>query len=76
MEVGDKVYVERSSVKSMVYYGEHKREFGCPCKWRKQYGIVTRFHGNYVHVYEVDNPTNITAFHQLDLLVIREEAET
>ena len=76
MQIGDTVYIEKSSVQSMVYYSEHKQDFGCPCKWRRMRGVITGFKGNYAHVYELGNPTNISAFHLRDLQLVDAGVET
>ena len=75
-QAGDQVYVEVCSAASMIYYGEHKTEFGCPCKWRRMNGIVTHEHGNYVHVHELGNANNKTAFHFRDLRPVETGVET
>jgi hypothetical protein len=76
MQLNDVVYIEKASVSAMVYYGEHKREFACPCKWRKMHGVIIGFKGNYVHVHEQGNPSNISAFHINDVRLVDSGVET
>ena len=69
--IGDHVFVRKSSAASMVYYGEHRTEFECPCKWRNMRAQVTRIHGNYVYCADLLNPKKISAFHYNDLQLVQ-----
>lgn len=64
---GDRVYVEKSSITTMTNYAMNKDKFSCPCAWKKEYGIVTEIHGNYVHCKHEIDPHRDSVFFYKDL---------
>lgn len=70
--IGDTVFVpEVCSIQSMIYYGEHRAELTCPCTWRHNRAVVTRIHGNFVHVADAADPQHKTAFYHKDITLVQ-----
>lgn len=70
--IGDTVFVpDVCSIQSMVYYGEHRLNLSCPCTWKHNKAIVTKIHGNFVHVADVVDSNHKTAFYHKDITLVQ-----
>ncbi len=70
--IGDMVFVPNiCSMQSMVYYGEHRSELTCPCTWKHNRAVVTRLHGNFVHVADILDANHRTAFYHKDITLVQ-----
>jgi hypothetical protein len=64
---GDRVYIDRASSTTMMYYAMNRGKFQCPCVWKHEYGIVVKIHGNYIYCRHEQEPQRISAFYYRDL---------
>jgi hypothetical protein len=70
--IGDTIFVpNQCSLQSMIYYGEHKKEFSCPCNWLHAKGKVIGIKGNFVFVADLVDPAHKTAFYHLDITLVQ-----
>jgi hypothetical protein len=70
--LGDIIFVpQMCSLQSMVYYGEHKKEIGCPCTWLHAKAQVISIQGNFVHVADLTDPSRKTAFYHQDITLVQ-----